>query len=631
MHVGIEVFEQLDPGLGHGRRDLFVEFALQLVERVADLIGGAAPLVDLADPFLDVDARFERPQHIVGGSEDPVEELEFLVQQFKHPQVGLIRPVDEVDDHHVVLLAIAVAAADALFDALRVPGKIVIDHQRAELQVDPFGGRLGGDHDGGGGGELFHQGGPHVGRGGPAECVLPGVPLQPLAVDAFRLGVGVGAVEQHDLPGIPLLFEQLPQVRLGPPRFGEDEGLGGGPQFARFGEPQPECLEQRGSLGVLGDRLGQRLVLRQLERLGPNALQNLGGRGGAFGGLGALGRAVWTGRFGQSRVFAGPFLFDRLGLFEVVSQHVGDGLGVRGLVRCRFGGTPRGGDRDGGLFELVEPADHGAEGGGDGERRRGENLAQHQFDELSLAAGEGVQGLPLEVGRDLFVQPLFLTRRGEVFGDGDAAGVADVLDHLLAEGALADGGEPGPQVGEQHGGEFFGLFGVAFAERLFAAEDMLVDEGGEAEEFHQRVLQRRGGEQNLGAVAEGVAQGAGDLVVFLVDVAQPVGFVDDHQIPRHSRDFGGATPGELVRADHHLLRRHERRGMPARQFAEALRFEQHRRQKELLGQFAAPLLAERGGGDDQNAAAVLGPQLADDQPGFNGFAQPHLIGQNGPA
>ena len=44
-----------------------------------------------------------------------------------HPYVGLISFVEKVDDDHVMLLTVAVTAADPLFDALRVPGQVVVD------------------------------------------------------------------------------------------------------------------------------------------------------------------------------------------------------------------------------------------------------------------------------------------------------------------------------------------------------------------------------------------------------------------------------------------------------------------------------------------------------------------------
>ena len=50
----------------------------------------------------------------------------------------------EVDDQAVVLLAVAVDAADPLLQADRVPGDVEVDHHPAELKVDAFAGRLGG-------------------------------------------------------------------------------------------------------------------------------------------------------------------------------------------------------------------------------------------------------------------------------------------------------------------------------------------------------------------------------------------------------------------------------------------------------------------------------------------------------
>src|ERR1039458_6675513 len=50
----------------------------------------------------------------------------------------LVIPCDEVDHSDIALLAIAVASPDALFDALRVPRQIVIDHRLTELKVQTF-------------------------------------------------------------------------------------------------------------------------------------------------------------------------------------------------------------------------------------------------------------------------------------------------------------------------------------------------------------------------------------------------------------------------------------------------------------------------------------------------------------
>ncbi len=45
----------------------------------------------------------------------------------------------------VVLLAVAMAAPDALLDALRIPGQVVVHDRVAELQVEALRAGLGGD------------------------------------------------------------------------------------------------------------------------------------------------------------------------------------------------------------------------------------------------------------------------------------------------------------------------------------------------------------------------------------------------------------------------------------------------------------------------------------------------------
>ena len=52
----------------------------------------------------------------------------------------------EVIDMHLARLPIAMDAPHALLQAVRVPRNVVVDHQRAELQVNALAPRLGGDH-----------------------------------------------------------------------------------------------------------------------------------------------------------------------------------------------------------------------------------------------------------------------------------------------------------------------------------------------------------------------------------------------------------------------------------------------------------------------------------------------------
>lgn len=58
---------------------------------------------------------------------------------------------DEVPEVALVALADAVDAAETLFEAVGVPGEVVVDHEVRALEVDAFAGGIGGDEDGDGG------------------------------------------------------------------------------------------------------------------------------------------------------------------------------------------------------------------------------------------------------------------------------------------------------------------------------------------------------------------------------------------------------------------------------------------------------------------------------------------------
>ena len=69
---------------------------------------------------------------------------ELVEQRLHHPALAGLAG-DQVDDEdRVVLLLVAVDAAHPLLEPRRVPGDVVVDHQPAELQVDPLARRVGG-------------------------------------------------------------------------------------------------------------------------------------------------------------------------------------------------------------------------------------------------------------------------------------------------------------------------------------------------------------------------------------------------------------------------------------------------------------------------------------------------------
>ena len=123
------------------------------------------------DPFLEIDTRFDRAEHLVGSAEYAREKLELFSQKLEDALIGSIVPVQEVDDHNVMLLPIAVTATYTLFDPLRVPWQVIVHDHRAELQVDPFGGSLGRDHYLRLVAEVIDKGRPDVGSAQPGDTV----------------------------------------------------------------------------------------------------------------------------------------------------------------------------------------------------------------------------------------------------------------------------------------------------------------------------------------------------------------------------------------------------------------------------------------------------------------------------
>ncbi len=156
------------------------------------------------------------------------------------------------------------AAADALLDALRVPRQVVVDDQRAELEVDAFGAGFGGNHDRATLLEVLDQGRTGVCGLRAGDVVAALVALQPVLVDRLRTWVVIGAVEQHDAITVGRVGQQTEEVCLRAPRLGEDDGLPRRAQAIQFGEGAIERGEQRRTLGVISDVGCQRLEVAKL-------------------------------------------------------------------------------------------------------------------------------------------------------------------------------------------------------------------------------------------------------------------------------------------------------------------------------------------------------------------------------
>lgn len=144
----IEVVEKFLAGIALPFGNLGIEFLLKLVELELNLLWRAAFLIDARNAFFKIDAGLNRTENLVTGSEDAIEQAELVGQQFVNTQIGGVVLVEEVDNHDIELLSVAVASPDPLLDALRILGQVIIDHKVAELKVDSLGCRFRGDHDG---------------------------------------------------------------------------------------------------------------------------------------------------------------------------------------------------------------------------------------------------------------------------------------------------------------------------------------------------------------------------------------------------------------------------------------------------------------------------------------------------
>ena len=119
-------------------------------------------------------------------------------------------------------------------------------------------------------------------------------------------------------------------------------------------------------------------------------------------------------------------------------------------------------------------------------------------------------------------------------------------------------------------------------------------------------------------MGHGIRDSLRDFARRFPDVAQPVSFVDDDEVPGDLLQVGGAGGGEVVGADGDEAVLADGDGTA---------FEDGGGQREFFGKLLLPLLAQGGGEDQQDFAATFGPALGDDDTGFDGFSETHFIGK----
>src|SRR5690606_1905291 len=100
--------------------------------------------------------------------------------------------------------------------------------------------------------------------------------------------------------------------------------------------------------------------------------------------------------------------------------------------------------------------------------------------------------------------------------------------------------------------------GELFPKALQIPKRMLIDKTHEAVEFKESVLKGGRGQKQFLLVLQRSLECVRDYIRRLVDVPQPVGFVDHYKIPRHGMDVCSLVPGKLVRANDNRVGRIER-------------------------------------------------------------------------
>jgi hypothetical protein len=170
---------------------------------------------------------------------------------------------------------------------------------------------------------------------------------------------------------------------------------------------------------------------------------------------------------------------------------------------------------------------------------------------------------------------------------------------------------------------------VEIAKGLLVAEELFIDQRGQAVQFEQRVLNRCGCEQKFRTIRHGPLDALRHFVACAKDIAEFMRLIDDHEVPWYGAQFGAVLGGKMDRDDQ------ERAGingimlaLPAQRL-DGFGGHDQTGQVEFVGQLLIPLFAQGRRANNQQTPSAFCPVLAKDETGFDGFAQPNLVGQQG--
>ena len=207
--ITIHFVKEFASRIPHIGVNLPLQFGLDFRELGLNFGIGAAALHRLDDFALEIDAAFDDAKHLVAGPEHAGEEAKLLVEKLVDALLRPVPSIEHVDDGHVDLLAVAVAASNSLLHPLRVPRQIEIHENRTELKIDALGAGFRRDQD-----RLFvaaesiDNGRLHIGGFRARNRIGPLMLFEPRPIERLALGIAVGAVHQDDLSRIAVLREQ---------------------------------------------------------------------------------------------------------------------------------------------------------------------------------------------------------------------------------------------------------------------------------------------------------------------------------------------------------------------------------------------------------------------------------------
>ena len=241
---------------------------------------------------------------------------------------------------------------------------------------------------------------------------------------------------------------------------------------------------------------------------------------------------------------------------------------------------------------------------------------------MSLAGWKRVGVIAFEVVGNCFIQLMLLFRRFEWPGDELAFGVTNVLLHLTAECAPTEAFQAVTQTIQVPA-----VVDVLRAEGGEVTEEAVINQRGEAIEFKQRVLQRRGGDEKCFAVFNGPTNLLPDSIALAVSVSEFVGLINNHKMPGNGPDVIGVPTGVMQGADNNGYSPERVRIATLFRLPICLGVEDRGWEMELFFQFHRPLLAEGRRANDKHRAPLFGPVLADYQASLNRLAQADFISQ----